>query len=81
MLTYTQADYAAFPTSTWVASLWRSIFKLCVRLAPLFMPGSCDSADQTRTTQIDHQYKVMKTAEIDDLSYLTYFPLPLSISW
>jgi hypothetical protein len=28
-----------------------------------------------------HDAKPMKTAAIDDLSYLTYFPLPLSISW
>lgn len=41
------------------------------------------SVVETIAVQIELRYdaRLRKTAAIEDLSYLTYLPLPLSISW
>ena len=39
-----------------------------------------DFASPQEKRFVAHEARLMNTAAIDDLSYLTYFPFPLSIS-
>lgn len=59
------------------------VFRRCVWLRVLgyLVPGSCVVVILIVVVIGAHDAKLTKTAAIDDLSYLTYFPLPLSISW